>query len=551
MNKTGMGVASIALLVLLAGCSGGQNGVQNGGQNGANAGQKANESANPSASTLPEAGTLPLSNEPVTLKIGTVVVDGAPASKDVVLWQEIEEQTNVHIDFQDVNKSQWPEKKGLAFASNELPEAYVGNGILTDVELLNYGASGPIVPLEDLIEEHAPNLKKAFQEYPELKQQITAPDGHIYAIPSFNDDWQLPKVDAPLFVNKSWLEAVGMEPPTTTEQFEEMLKAFKDNDLNGNGKADEIPYAVSKDFGYFVDILGTFGVMDTDFKTHIGLEDGKAVYTYAKPELKEAAAYLHKLYSEGLIDKEVFTQDSRSFGAKVKTVPRIVGVFQGWRSTAWVNQPEEMGDYIAIGPLAGPSGDRQWRKIKSGLSNRGSFVITNAAQNKELLIRWADHLLSDDIQMQMANSGRFGDYLEKTSDNKVKLLRHLDFTNPVESTNTPGNQSRIVFMTESNSKRLSDATAVAAEKAEYDKLYLDYFPEEVYPQVFLSAEESQEIATVGKDIISYSDSMLAQWIVNGGVEKDWDAYLKKLNDMGMSRYIEIYQQALDRQNAAD
>jgi putative aldouronate transport system substrate-binding protein len=502
-------------------------------------------------SSVPKTG-LPLAKELATVKIATVIIDGQPASKDIRLWQEIEKQTNVHVDFQDIASSQWNEKKGLLFASNELPEAFIGHNILNDTDLINYGSTGQLIPLEKLIEEYAPNLNKAFKEYPDLKKQITAPDGHIYAIPSFLGDYQTVKVNSPLFVNKSWLDKLGLKAPTTTDEFEQMLIAFKTKDPDGNGKQDEIPYLVHTNSGYFSNLFGAFGLHDrysTDGTAHITMKNGKAIYSLAQPEYKDAINYFHKLYAQGLIDKETFTQDSKSYNAKIKTVPRIVGVFQTWRSTSWASKPEEVGDYIAIGPLKGPKDDSMWEQYPSGLSGRGAFAITKASKNSELLMRWLDNVISDDNQMQMANAGRFGDYLEKTADGKVKLLRALNPSNPEEAKNTPGNASRINFMTKSNSERLVDLTAVYKEKREFDKLYEAHFFKEVMPNIFFSQEEAQQIATFGKDINTYANSMYAKWIMEGGVDKDWDGYLKKLNDMGLNNFVGVFQKALDRYNS--
>lgn len=495
---------------------------------------------------------LPLSEELTTVEIATVVVDGLPPSEEILLWQDIEEETNIHVDFQDIASSQWSERKGLMFASDDLPEAFIGHLIFNDNDLLNYGATGQLIPLEDLIDEHAPNLLKAFEEYPELRSEITAPDGHIYGIPSFLGDYQSVRVNSPIFINKSWLEHVGMEAPTTTDEFEELLIAFKTQDPNQNGEQDEIPLLLHTNSGYFSNMFGAFGIIDRysqDSMAHITLKDGEVMYSLAQPEYKEAIKYFNRLYEQGLIDQETFTQDNNAYNAKIRTEPRIAGVIQVWRATAWANNEDQVDDYIAIGPLTGPDGHSLFPEYTSGLSGRGSFAITNAAKDPVLLMRWIDHVISDDVQMQMANAGRFGDYLEKTENGEVRLLRALDPNNPTEQYNTPSNTSRINFMTRSNSLRLTDVTEVYAQKSEYDKLYIDHFPEEVMPNLFFSQEESQQIATFGSDINPYAEGMYAKWIMEGGIEEEWDNYLETLNAMGLEQFIAIYQQALDRYNS--
>ena len=70
---------------------------------------------------------------------------------------------------------------------------------------------------------------------------VMNPDGTIYTLPQVNSGAEL-RVARKLFINKKWLENVNMEVPTTTEELYQLLKAFKEQDANGNGDPnDEIP----------------------------------------------------------------------------------------------------------------------------------------------------------------------------------------------------------------------------------------------------------------------------------------------------------------------
>ena len=67
--------------------------------------------------------------------------------------------------------------------------------------MVKYGAEGILIPLEDYItEENTPNLYKIFQDYPEYKGSITAPDGHIYSLLSI-DDGYVTTTNNPVFIN--------------------------------------------------------------------------------------------------------------------------------------------------------------------------------------------------------------------------------------------------------------------------------------------------------------------------------------------------------------
>ncbi|UUZ87014.1 extracellular solute-binding protein [Paenibacillus sp. P26] len=131
------------------------------------------------------------------------------------------------------------DKKKLLLASGDYPAVFL-SGDLTQAEQIDYGKQGVLKPLNDLIDKYGVEIKKAFQQDPDLKKSITAPDGKIYALPHINECfhcWYSQKV----WINTTWLKKLNLQMPTTTEEFYQVLKAFKTQDPNGNGKQDEIP----------------------------------------------------------------------------------------------------------------------------------------------------------------------------------------------------------------------------------------------------------------------------------------------------------------------
>ena len=378
---------------------------------------------------LNETG-LPLVKEQETLKVLAVIKDGQHASADSVLNQEMETATNVHIDYEDATHSAWQEKKGLKMSSGELPDVIMGNDAFTDSDLLTYGQEGLLVPLEGMIEKYAPNFNKLLQEDKELRKQITASDGHIYAVPCYDNGFK-PATSNVIYINKQWLDKLNLEVPTTYDELYEVLKAFKTQDPNGNGKADELPMSFVKEL-YAADWFASFGSLDDNnpnhTASHIGVSDGKIIYTALEDSYKEAVKYFNKLFSEGLVDQEAFTQDNAMFNSKIKSYPeRLVGVFTGWRSTSWKGAGQEDEDYIAIPPMKGPGGAQEWPKTPSGLYNRGSFMITASCRNPELALRWADNFISPENSLQYNLNYKIGTHLEKTADGKYVKMRFSDY----------------------------------------------------------------------------------------------------------------------------
>lgn len=206
-------------------------------------GEKTSKSASTEDLKLTDV-TFPL-EEKVTLRFMTQSSALAPTDpNEKLIYQRLEEQTGVQIDWKNYTKDQFVEKRNLALASGELPDAIL-DAAFSDYDLLKYAKDGTIIPVEDLIDQYMPNFKKVLEEAPEYKSMITAPDGHIYSFPWIEElgsgKSRIQVVDCLPWINVEWLNNLGLKMPTTTEELKEVLIAFKTQDPNGNGEADEIP----------------------------------------------------------------------------------------------------------------------------------------------------------------------------------------------------------------------------------------------------------------------------------------------------------------------
>ena len=125
---------------------------------------------------------------------------------------------------------------------------------------------------------------------PGLLESITAADGNIYGLPQFDYSIQDVTNDT-LIINTEWLEKVGMDMPTTTEEFYQVLKAFKEaGDLNGNGKADEIPFTFLYNGGNNgqLSFMGFTGLAYNNQHERICYKDGQIVYVPQQEEYKSS-----------------------------------------------------------------------------------------------------------------------------------------------------------------------------------------------------------------------------------------------------------------------
>ena len=187
--------------------------------------------------------------------------------------QQLEAETNVHIEWQVQSLNDWGEQKGIMLAGGELPDIIFGNQTFNDADIMNN--SELFMPLDDLIDQYMPNYKKALEEMPDLKKVCTFPDGQMY---SMGKNLPLrPKSCNQPIINKQWLDNLNLEVPTNVDELYEVLKAFKEQDANGNGDPnDEIPISGSK--GISMDLLNPWGITDLNGYKMLVNEDGSLTY---------------------------------------------------------------------------------------------------------------------------------------------------------------------------------------------------------------------------------------------------------------------------------
>jgi putative aldouronate transport system substrate-binding protein len=491
---------------------------------------------------------LPIVKEPVTYEIAASTQKNKNF-KELEFFQNLEKETNVVINWNMSSDDGWNEKKSLLFASNTLPDAFYGQDILKDVDIIKYASQGMLIPLNDLIDQYAPNLNTILNENPQYRKQITAPDGNIYSLPTINE--LNPTTHDKLFINKTWLDNLGLEVPETKEELEAVLQAFKDRDPNGNGNPnDEIPFTfrMSSSDPYnrqqgIQSLFGTFGQLDDIY--HFVVNDGEVVYTPSTESYKEAISWFHSLYGKGLVDKEAFTHDFNVYVAKIQDPGKIVGMFLGWSGNATAAANKD--DYVAMAPLVNTNGQRIWRTVDAKIISKGSFAITSKAEHPEVLMRWIDQSYDPEVSLEICQ-GLMGRVMERTAEGRyhqMQLPEGVTLDTAIHDY-SPGNDGTFAIMKPTIDKL--DLNANLTERKELDAFYSRYnVPAgEMYPNVFFTEEEIEEIGVLQTDIDSYVAQKYAGWIVEGGVEEEWNGFQKKLKDMNVERYIHIYKDAYDR-----
>ncbi len=450
--------------------------------------------------------------------------------------EETEKNANINIDWDVYLNSEWGDKKSILLAGGELPDAFFGSLALSDSDVAKN--SGVFIPLEDLIEEHMPNLKKAFEEDPAMKAMVTSPDGHIYSLPKKLP--MRPVAGNALFINQEWLDNLNLEMPQTYEQFYDVLKAFKEQDANGNGDLnDEIPFQA----GVMQYIL-PFGLPIGAYSESMTVKDGEPVFMPTSDEYREGIEQMHKAYTEGLIDQELFTQDTSMAEAKRKNPDvALVGVSSGWTPDATFGPVAN--EYAPLPALEGPDGER-YVMSDSVVYERREFMITTKAKEPEKLLQWVDQFYTEDASIQTFY-GSFGVAVEKNDDGTYTVLE------------APEGESADIFawvnsFRDFGPKYIGEGfnDKVTLPKSGGDGLKLEMDKEinmhvkDQFPNVVYTEDEMNRLSALTTDIDSYIGTMQSKWVVDGGASKEWDSYISQLKQMGYDEFMEIQMTAFER-----
>lgn len=525
---------SIALFLsaamLLAGCSG------DGGTDDSS-----------SLSNFHETG-LPIVDKPITLEIaGTYDERTGTKWNDLETIKEINEGTNVQINWNLTPATDWKTKRNLIIASGDLPDVLLG---LSSSQVVTGGSDRMFIPLEDLIAKYAPNLTSFLNKYPEVRQAITAPDGHIYSLPMANMSEYKHADGNTLWINKEWLKKIGMDMPKTTEEFTKVLEAFQEQDMDGDGNPNnEIPLTgVYGDAQYGLSYLfGSFNALDETFI----VKDDKVEFVRATEEFKKTIEYLHSLYKKGLIDPDTMTQNSTQLIAKISSSPKAsVGAFFAWSADQITNADYRWDYGSPMIPLIGPEGHQITPRNNLQMTP-GMFVITEVNKNPEATIRWVDRAYEPEMSMKLREGPN---RLKKLEDGTYDIIPNPDNYTAGEwkVKETPYNDFVYGFSQEMRDKQHLPEPEPGQLDPDFDEWYeaqIPYMKSWVFPNILFTDAQYKSIERFQTDIQTYTSKMEAQWIVKGNIENEWDSYIETLNKMGIDEYIKVYQDGYDTNKA--
>lgn len=489
------------------------------------------------------AGGLPIVNSDYSFSL---FVDGSADKDELIMMPEFEKQTGISVDLQMYPYEIALEKLSLALSSGDYADC-IGGWVLGDKDILTYGLDMKVfVPLEDYFEQYCPKIMEVL-EIKGVRETMTAPDGHIYAIPYVVE---APEVDFNPYVNTKWLQNLGLSVPTTTEELREVLRAFKEQDANGNGDPnDEIPFSIDPNNRKIGLMCGWFG-MSVD-KYGFTMVGDQPTFGANTEQFKNGIKFFNSLYEEGLIDQEVFTQDLSQWKAKGGQ-DKYGACFMYGSGDIMPYDDGVVPDWQAIPVLSSPEcADPVWLRNSYGVSTlRSQAVITDNAKNPEIICRWFDNVFAFENSLQL-KYGPLGIQVFKEGDEYSKI----DVTTMSEEDQKKYNwvnrwpQSLPSYMPAMY--RPNEANPAYEEKPIVDKLYQPYLTERV-PDYWVDPESAGRFSDIQTSLESYMTQKIAEWVSGqADIDAEWDSYLKQLDKLNLQEYIDMRMKALNHKTEGE
>lgn len=460
-----------------------------------------------------------------------------PYKKDWLLFKKMTEMTGVTLEPTIVPMSDYSQKRSLLISSGDaplvIPKTYPG-------EESAFVSSGAILPVSDYI-DLMPNFKDKVEKWG-LEEEIEGlrqEDGKYYVLPGLHEEvWP----DYTLIVRTDVFEENNIAIPTTWDELYDAAKKLKEL------YPDSVPFSDRFQFN------STLGIAATGFGTKAGWGFGNGltykedqdefVYTATTPEYKEMLTYFNKLVSEGLLDKESFTQDDDQ--AVQKFVSGKSFMINGNSQTVVLhrndmNKTLGEGKY-SVAKITVPGGPKG--QLMSGSRLENGVMISGKIQKSEnfkAIMQFVDWLYYSDEGQEFAKWGVEGETFTKEG-GKRKLVEDVNYNglNPkgTKDLRIDFGFSGGVFAYGGTTDLLQSMFSEEELKFQQDmKDTKEVIPAE--PPIPYSSEDRERVTLLSTPLKDYSDQNTLKFILGERDLSEFDTFAKELDSQGLSNYLKL------------
>ena len=491
-----------------------------------------------------DIGLGPIVDEPLTLKgYGLAMSNQDSVFDGMWYYNELEKETNIHIEWEQVPENDYSVRMNLMFASGEYPDMILRKPDLvrTTDFLEEYGVNqGILIPLDDYFETYMPNYYSRLY-LNDANLSLPSSDGKMYQIGNLIA--QSVNHNSHSYINKTWLDNLGLEIPTTIDEFTDVLRAFRDGDPNGDGRPVWPISSSGLPYSYFY----SFGVpMNTLWATVDG--DNQVQFLCYYPGFRAACEWLNMLWTEKLLDPEGLTQDGNVWMSKVND--GIIGYMTYLRLINTALIAEMIPHYESILPPASEYGVQVSRFLE--VPGFGAS-LTIANQHIPETLKWLDRQFETEHMMVAYNGpirpgGPIEPTMEITPEGKYNVL-WIPENNGLYQVVPVWNSQ--FFAPADYYNEIYEMAPHRVERYESNKWYADAGVLEPGSYTYLesmvkpSNEAALELTRIRADLTSLIQETLSDFIMNGVTDAKWNNFMNTCESVGVAQYIKIYQDALD------
>ena len=496
--------------------------------------------------------------------------------KENYLTRYLENLHNIDLNFFHLPTDAADSRTRLSLlaASNDLPETLWGGG-MTREQILEYGSNGALRSLNQYLANPSatPHFNRIPQEYRETMLRDTrSADGNYYSFAMYQPEtWNL--TAHRYYINRSWLERLGLQEPTNTDQLRQVLIAFRDRDPNGNGRQDEIGV-----FGWFRGGYGenVIAALINSFifwnpgQLSVDASGNTVIAPVTQAGFRTALQYLNGLFRDRLLDASTFTVDQATFRGVINSEPMVVGL-TSMGSIGNFPNADFNPHYLAMAPLMAPLSSPispGYTPYQDYTASQASF-ITNRARDVDLAVRVMDSFFEPTLSI----IARFGE--EDVDWTRDPAILATDTNAMVELGIYPGlsmTQIRNVW-TIPEAKHwanvnprftpLEIGNTIGNLEVPYDpslhstthnarnfQLLIPRRPQHVLPILHYNAADGATLAPIIITINEYINQSIAEFTIGTrDINSDaaWNAYLRDLDAMGLQTWIRLAQTTYNNQ----
>ena len=492
---------------------------------------------------------LPITEKPIEIE---AIINSNPIIPDihhgnVVKW--LAEQTNIKLNISQIST----EQINLIFASRDFPDIMLRTNIGTS-PYITAARDGDIIKLDDLLQKYSPSWWKFFNENQLIKNQCSV-DGSISYLPLiWWEEYTRNIRDLP-WINKTWLDELGLKVPATTEEFKNVLLAFKNNAGKGSIPKEVRPWLFglpTEQNGTWYEMMAYFGVFLPSGQNWNVADNGTIVNNTINPDIVLPLKYMQDLYRSGLIPPESLDNlDINEYIRMTSSNPPLAGFYMG-------NSNLNANHFIPIAPFKSPSGKTPFIRTQAWVANMNQeFVIFEKCKDPVALVKLMEYLAVDIEARATVIYGMKDVVWEFTPDGKVNRLfwtndprwqqnsMSTGFTDTFPNLMLPDYFNNHYFN--------ANLTRVNTVEWAYENIWKHTQPPaNLKVPVYGSITDTNRVTrmnAIGSDIAALRLQTITRWIsTNANIDAEWNGFVTQVKALGYDEYLKYLQELYDLVN---